>query len=92
MLCLYINLLVFENYFSSVNSVFVVFDPATLPTICVTDPNYLWVGTITYTALGYLHLRLFERIDHQSRMILHLLTASQAPGRVNVSPVGLRHD
>lgn len=92
MLCLYINLLVLENYFSSINSVFVVFDPATLPTICVTDPNYLWAATITYTALGYLHLRLFERIDHQFRMTLHLLTSVQAPGRVSVSPMGLRHD
>lgn len=59
MLSLYINLAVLESLFSSINSVFVVFAPATLPTICVTGPNYLWAGTITYTALGYLHLRLF---------------------------------
>lgn len=90
MFCLYINLAVLESHLSSINSVFVVFDPAGLPTICVTDPNYLWVGTITDTALSDLRLRLFERIEHQFRMILHLLTSFRTPGRVSVSPMGLR--
>lgn len=61
MFCLYIHLAVLESHLSSINSVFVVFDPVGLPTICVTDPNYLWVGTIADSALSDLHLRLFER-------------------------------
>lgn len=59
MLCLYIHLAVLEDHFSSINSAFVIFDHAALPTLCVPDPNDIWVVTITYMPLGYLHLRLF---------------------------------